>query len=131
MRSILPRVILGLAAVMFIVIGVWFMSDPSAVELIEVEAPTATAKTDVRAVYGGLDLAIGLYLAWCLASWRRTQQGLVLSTVAFACLLIGRVTGVILDGEQAPIFVNVLIVESLGFVLSAAALIAWRPADKP
>ena len=51
----LPRAVLALAAAVFGAAGALFLLHPAVVALAGIELTTATARNDVRAVYGGLE----------------------------------------------------------------------------
>lgn len=62
----LARAILLGSAIVFVGMGVGFLVVPIRyAAVVEISAPTATARTDLRATYGGFDLAFGLFLGLC------------------------------------------------------------------
>ena len=119
------RVVLGLGALLYLSLGVWFLIWPEALSLVGVSADNPAARTELRATYGGLELGLFAFLAWCACGGReRVRVGLVglgLSTLGFA---FGRVTGLVLDRPSEPIFLTLVGVEVLSTF--AAFAVAWK-----
>ena len=62
----LAKVGLAFTAVVFIGIGLGFLVVPVQwASVVDISLPTAMARTDFRATYGGFDLAIGVFLGLC------------------------------------------------------------------
>jgi len=126
MKSYLSgRVVLGLGALLYLSLGVWFLISPEALSLVGLSADNPAARTELRATYGGLELGLFVFLAWCAVGGReRVRIGLVglgLSTLGFA---VGRVTGLILDQPSEPIFATLVGVEVVSTI--AAFGVAWQ-----
>jgi len=103
--------------------GAAFLAWP--VELVApvgIELPSATARTDVRAVYGGLQLGLAAFLAYCAASPARTVVGLAATTACIAGLAAGRFLGVLVDGECTRTTLVYLSIEASSAAIAAAAL---------
>tara|TARA_R110002072_G_scaffold114709_2_gene244839 strand:+ start:839 stop:1261 length:423 start_codon:yes stop_codon:yes gene_type:complete len=119
------RVVLGLGALLYLTLGVWFLIWPEALSLVGLSADNPAARTELRATYGGLELGLFAFLTWCACGGReRVRVGLVglgLSTFGFA---IGRVTGLVLDRPPEPIFPLLVGVEVLSTL--AAWAVAWK-----
>ena len=119
---ILPRAALILAGLIFLALGVAFLLAPAAMMAsVDVALTTPLASGDVRAVYGGMQVASGvlLLLAARRADWVR--PGLLAAAVLFAGLFAGRVLGLLLDGPPSP-FGWLLAVAELGGLLLAVAI---------
>lgn len=116
------RVTLVLAGTIFVTIGFMFYYDPAYAALVGIELPGAAARADIRTVYGGLDMAIGLFAFW--AAWRRQTlyPGLVLMTLAFGCLVAGRCLAFVFDRPGPGIIVTLTVAETVGLVWCAAVL---------
>lgn len=103
--------------------GAAFLAWPvETVALVDIELPSPTARTDVRAVYGGLQLGLAAFLAYCAANPERTVVGLAATTACIAGLATGRFLGALVDGEIARITVVYLSIEAGSAALAAAAL---------
>jgi hypothetical protein len=88
-------------------------------ESVEIVLPTATARTDLRATYGGIDFAVGLYLAWCSLDPRRYGPGLALSAAALAGFVGGRLVGWAQEGRLSLLLTLLLVFEAAGTALCA------------
>lgn len=122
MRDAIPTLILALSALLFLAVGVAFVVSPQGLlERIQVDAPPGTALTDIRAVYGGLDFGVGVFLFYCLATGAR-RSGLVASTLVLVGLAGGRIVGIVVDPSQEPITYTLLASEVVGTVLSGIGL---------
>lgn len=69
------------------------------------------ALTDLRATYGGFQVAIGLYLAWCSRHATRVRTGLILLCVLLPAIALSRVVGLVIDAEPTGLLVGVLTFE--------------------
>ena len=76
---------------------------------------TPSAIIDVRATYGGLALGLGIWLVICTK--QNVRLGLVGSFAILASLIIGRVTGIALDGS-ANIFMQIFLAAEVLFLLA-------------
>jgi hypothetical protein len=124
----LPALALALGALGFIGFGLAFLLAPGLLGLVELDASTPSARSDVRAVYGGIELGVGAFLAVCArrAPWQRaglTAQALMLGGAA-----LGRVASVAADGLPRPLALGLGALELLGAVLTVVALRALREA---
>jgi Domain of unknown function (DUF4345) len=82
-----------------------------------------TALTDLRVMYGALQIAPGVF---CLASLRREawlEPALGLATITFACIPAIRLLGIALDGTANQYHLVALAIELSTFALAA---LAWR-----
>ena len=123
MKFSIARGILLLEAFVFIWIGLFFVVAPGTMlGYVEVEARTAVARTDIRAVYGGLDLGIGVLLLVGATQPAFLVYGLWTGSVVFGSLVVTRLLGLILDGSQAAITYYLLAFEIVGFLASGLAL---------
>ncbi|MFQ3200052.1 MAG: hypothetical protein ACI9SK_000765 [Zhongshania sp.] len=99
-------------------IGAWLLYDPGALEAYAgVVALTPTGVTELRAMYGGMELAIGCVtlLALLRPYWR--CHVLFLNGVILGGIAAGRLVGVLLDGN-----ISVYTLAVLSFELSAVAV---------
>lgn len=128
--TLIGRGVLGLGALLYLTLGVWLLIWPEGLGVVGLSAETPAARTELRATYGGLELGLFAFLAWCACGGReRLRVGLVglgLSTLGFA---FGRVIGIVWDQPPEPIFRTLVGVEVVSTV--AAGFAAWRlgPAD--
>jgi hypothetical protein len=119
----LARVTLWLGALAFAGIGIGFLVIPVRwAAVVDIVLPTATARTDLRATYGGFDLAIGVLLACCAlrADWLR--PGLVAFGLAAAGFGGGRLIGILVERTASRLMLGFLTIEIASVLVAAYAL---------
>lgn len=109
--------------ILWIAFGLYYFFQPEALaELAGVVATTPTAKTEIRAMYGGLEAAIGALAVTALV-WPRLMEGVL---VAMAVLTGGlgstRLLGVLIDSSGSTYTAGGLAFELLSCGLALAAL---------
>ena len=125
----LAQISLWLAAAAFAAAGATFTLAPGLLRLVELAPATPTARSDVRAVFGGLELGIAGALAVCARrpAWR--PVGLLLQGLAFGGLALGRLLSLGLDGVPGRITFALWMPELLGATLAVVALRRLRESD--
>ncbi len=125
----LPVLALGLGALGFIGFGLAFLLAPGLLGLVELDASTPSARSDVRAVYGGIELGVGVFLAVCVRrpAWHRA--GLTAQALTLGGAALGRVASLAADGLPRPLVLGLGALELLGAVLAVVALRALRDAS--
>ncbi len=119
-----PRGVLLVSAATFAFFGAWaFVSPASQVEMLEIGVPTATARADTRAQYGGFTLGMGVFLFVCFARRDWTAPGLAASAICLSCFVAARVLAVAVDGPVAPTIFYLMAGEGSGAILS---FVGWR-----
>ena len=112
-----------LQGIVFFGLGVWFLIEPttmaSAIGLIP-ESPAGF--TELRAVYGGLEIALGIFLVvtGCRANW--SEIGLWLLLSCYGGITTGRIIGILLD-QPDDIFTLELLSFEAGSLLIAILLV--------
>jgi hypothetical protein len=113
------RGLLFSCALVFIVVGAGFLLIPvQYAHVLEISLPTAMARTDVRATYGGLELGFGIFLVLCAfrPEWIRPGLwALALSTGGFAT---GRLTALLFEGTISNFMLVFLVIEILVTLLA-------------
>ena len=62
MSAVLPRLVLGAAAVLFAAFGLLFAVVPhQTARMVDIELPTNTATIDFIATYGGFQIGFGIF----------------------------------------------------------------------
>ena len=56
------QLLIIIAALIFLGFGVWFIIKPTALAGIGIEATSPSARTDIRATYGGFELGVAAFL---------------------------------------------------------------------
>jgi hypothetical protein len=123
------RVVTLLSGLLFAGFGAAFAAFPAAMSAyVGIELPTPTAATDVRAVYGGLEIGFGIFLLACAFSRTWGLAGLAAAALALAGLAAARVGGIVADGSPTPITFSLLAGELSGLAIAGGALLYERRA---
>jgi hypothetical protein len=113
------RIFLGVSALVWILYGLFCLANPSFLEgAAGVAASSATGTVELRAMYGGLQVAIGVLcvLGYTSAAWCHN----VLTTLGIltAGLGLGRLAGVVLGGGLSSYTTGALAFELAGAVVA-------------
>ncbi len=120
----LARFVLISSALVFLAVGVGFLVIPVEwASLTEISLPTAMSRTDLRATYGGLDFAVGVFLIVAARRNEWVRPGLLVLALAAAGFATGRVIGFIAEGSAGNLMLLFLAIE---FGVVAVALLALR-----
>ena len=114
-------VLLTLAGIGFLGFGLWLIVDPAGgLATVGIVAVNPAGLIELRALYGGLELGLGIYLLMCAAraDWRRA--GLWAVWLGNGGIGLTRLAGIASTGVFVPFFAYALVWE-LGF----AALALW------
>lgn len=121
------RIVLGLSALLWLPYGLYCFFAPGALaEIAGVTSGSPTGSIELRAMYGGLQLAIGsLALAGLLQESLRRPA---LVALLFLCggLFIARLAGAALEGELSA-YTRM----GLGFEIASAGLAGWALGRMP
>lgn len=115
------KIFLGLMAVAFCKVGVEALIDPQAVvSAVGIVLDNNSALSSIRAVYGGMHLVFGLFCAWGIFRDPRLPLTLV---VLYTCgFLIGRISGMIIDGTPNEFVSTWLVTEAVSLVIAVFLL---------
>ena len=93
--------IVGVATVLLALVGLVYPSQIMPFSNLAPLVPTnpAAAYGEIRAVYGGMLLALGGYTLWAATNPWRHRQLLNLVGTAWLCVFAGRMLGVAVDGS--------------------------------
>jgi len=117
------RILITLSALIFAFFGVWLFAVPTALEKIGIQLTTPEAFIDIRATYGGLEwgLASFLLVAQSKVDWHKA--GLLLSALCIGGFGLGRLSGILIEGEGTGLMWFFLAIE---VVWSAVLIWAYR-----
>ncbi|MDB4928939.1 MAG: hypothetical protein JWM10_1423 [Myxococcaceae bacterium] len=119
----LPKVALWIDALVFLALGVWLVVDPVAgLHGVDVTVRSPAGVTELRAMYGGLELGLGAFAA-CAAlrpAWR--VPALWAFTLAVGALGATRGLSSLLTDGHSPMLWKFVGVELVGTLLNVAAL---------
>jgi uncharacterized protein DUF4345 len=101
------KILLRLGALVLAIVGIGFLAVPVQwAAIVDIQLPTPTARTDLRATYGGFDLAVGVYLWLCSRREDWVRPGLVALGIVAAGFGGGRVLGMLVEGSAAPAMIG-------------------------
>jgi len=112
------------AALVFVIIGGGFLVAPVEwAAIADIVLPTAMARTDLRATYGGFNVGMGLFVACCAfrSEWMRPGVlGVALAAVGYGG---GRLVGIVVEGTASPVMLFFLVLE---VVIASIAFSVFR-----
>ncbi len=125
MDSRYPSVVLVVCAFVFLGTAIVFTVMPQEMFApLGLTVPVGAPLTELRAVYGGLEVAIGVFLLFCA---RRggvaLELGLLLSFLSFSGLAAYRGIGMGVDGPQVPMMSALLLAEAAGAMCALSGLL--------
>ena len=124
----LPYVALGLGALGFVGFGLAFLVAPGLLGVVELAPSTPSARSDVRAVYGGIELGVGVFLALCARRPTWVRVGLTVQALTLGGAATGRLASLAADGVPRPLVLGLGALELLGAVLTIVTLRSLRDA---
>lgn len=123
------KAFIAITGLMFAYYGAYLIVDPKQlVEIANFSIPENTALTEIRAMYGGLQLAIGLFMLICCKQNQLVRPCLLFMLLAFLCLAATRTLGLLIDPVDSGYNLSATIYESvsaglaLGFYLKLPRL---------
>ncbi len=119
----LARAFLIFNGIVFGSYGVLCLVDPSTVtDFTDMQLPTITATIEARAMYGGLQLTMGLLLLYCARQTPLIAHGLVVAIFIFAGLAGARAIGLAIDGGDSNYNLAATAYESICGVIAVLLL---------
>lgn len=121
----LIRGLLACSAILYAGIGTWTTVDPiGALADVGVGTLDSRGLVELRAMYGGLQLGMAAFLAWCLATPERARVGLTAATLTIGGLGLVRTLSWLAIGPEGALLPLLCVVE-LGCAGLGAAALAW------
>ena len=118
------RVMLGLLGLMWAGYGAWCFADPGMLrDVAGISASRASGSVDLRATYGGLQMAVGVLLLGGALRAAMTRQVLLMYGVLCAGIGLARLLGALLESEWSGYTVFALCFE-LGSALAVVVLLS-------
>lgn len=119
----LSQIFVGLMGLAFANTGIQTLISPQAVlNNVGIVLDNTSALSSMRAVYGGMHLAFGIF---CLIGiLKGTKPALTLIAIYTAGFVVGRLSGILIDGAPNQFVITWLIVEAV--CGSIAALLVWK-----
>lgn len=126
----LVRLYLALNGLFLAGYGIYCLINPALLgELTGLVIATPAALTEIRAMYGGLELGLGAFFLLSAVLPETTRQGLFCMLLCFGGLALSRAAGLLMDGATADGYnTGAVAYEGISAVL---ALIALRVLQRP
>ena len=119
------QIFLGLMALAFCKVGVETLIDPIPVLAnVGIDLTTTSALSSMRAVYGGMHLVFGVFCFYGI--FKQANMALTLVVLYTAGFVIGRVSGILMDGEPNEFVFTWLITETVSLIIAAFLLIKYK-----
>ena len=125
------RIFVGLCALLYAGFGAWAMFDVGgALAFMALEDPAVAALNDLRGSYGGINLAVGLYLLWVTIRAADCRIALTVVALLTAGYVAGRLVSIALDGMPPGVVLGYLALE-VTLAVVAYVLLKRLPATGP
>jgi hypothetical protein len=93
----MARVVLCLFGALYLVLGVWCIVAPEVTaRKVGLELVGGAGRSEFIVVYGGLEIALGVFFLWCGRDPALWRAGLFLALISSACLAIARTATLVL-----------------------------------
>jgi Domain of unknown function (DUF4345) len=93
---------------------------------VDVRARSARGTTELRAMYGGLELGLGAFFAAAAAKKEWSRPALLAQTLGLGALAASRLAGILRDHPRGQLMKVLFAAESAAAVLGAVALATRR-----
>jgi hypothetical protein len=121
MKTLFPKIFLGLMTLAFCKTGIESLIDPQAVlAQVGIVLDNPSALSSMRAVYGGLHLVIGL--CCFMGIFRNPETPLVIVVLYTIGFTIGRLSGILVDGAPNSFVMTWLITELFAGAMAGLSL---------
>ena len=129
MRVLIP-ILLWLSGLCFLGFGIAFLIAPVAtLAAAGVMTEGAIAATELRAFYGGVEVALGLLIIACAVQPARWRDGLWLTLACYGAIGLTRLAGMAIDGSDS-FFLRFAAATEVVFAL-ASVYALWRLPTTP
>lgn len=115
------KILVMVTALVFISYGVLFLLFPSCMLtwVTNSTVTTSSALIDIRATYGGMSLAVGIVLLLLARRAQTLGVGLTMTFILMLGMALGRIIGMLFDGQANQVMFVYLALELLVVVVSA------------
>lgn len=111
--------------------GIALLIFPGLLGVVGIKELSRSGEVEIRAVYGGLQIGLGLFFLLAFNRPRWARAGLVVQICSVGGLAIGRIFGLLVAGWAAKPFIYlILAVELILVILGANALIELNKTKK-
>lgn len=129
MKTLFPKILLGLLGIAFCKTGIETMLNPHAVlAQVGIVLDNASALSSMRAVYGGMHLVFGVFCLYGI--FKNPEAPLVLVALYVTGFVFGRLSGILLDGKPNAFVFTWMLIEIVTGALAIWSLMLLRKADE-
>jgi hypothetical protein len=123
------RLLLVIIGMSFVGFGAAFIAWPGDMaRIVSLALINSTARTDVRATYGGLEFGVGVFFLSCALRRDFVRVGLFASACVLVAMATARVVGLMLDGFWQPLQLVIVVFEAAGGVAATWGALFAKPA---
>ncbi|MBL7874950.1 MAG: DUF4345 domain-containing protein [Cyclobacteriaceae bacterium] len=124
------QIFLGLMGLAFCKVGIEALASPQAVlSNVGITLETVSAFSAMRAVYGGMHFVFGAFCFWGI--FKNIQAPLLLVALYTAGFVIGRLSGILMDGSPNSFVMTWLFTEVFSLLVSASLLYLLNKKGEP
>lgn len=117
-----PRVVLWLSGAGFLAFGLLFLVDPAGtIDTVGIRLDSAVSVIEIRAMYGGLEIGLGVFFFVAAFRERWVRAGLGAQILTMGGLAAGRGIGMLAAGQADRLMVLYLAVEIGAAVIGVLA----------
>ena len=128
---LLARLYLILTGIILAAYGAYCIYDPNVVaNLSGLVIPVATASIEIMAMYGGLQLALGIYFILCIRSTHAAKEGLLCMGICFLVIALTRGGGLLMHIDNSDYNRYALIYEVCSALVAFFLLYTLRSAPR-
>ena len=126
------RIVLTIMGILWIVFGLLGLISPAlVVGGVGIELGTADALAEARAMYGGAQIGIGLFLLYCSRAEGLLRPGLIALGLIAAGFGLARTFGIVVDGARGGLIFFALATEVIAVALAWISLTRRGAAQQP
>jgi hypothetical protein len=123
--KVATKIFLALMGLAFCKVGIEALVNPvSVLANVGIVLDNVSALSSMRAVYGGMHLIFGIFCFYGIFNY--TRMALTLVVLYTAGFVIGRLSGIAVDGEPNEFVWTWLITEGVSFVIATFLLIKHK-----
>lgn len=123
------RLVLVIFGLSFVGFGAAFIAYPGDMaSIVSIALVNVTARTDVRATYGGLEFGVGVFFLACAMRRDFVRVGLFASACVLVAMASSRFVGLLLDGFWQPLEILITVLEAAGGLVATWGALVAKPA---
>ena len=122
--------VLWISVLTWAAFGFWLLMSPTALAGVGIDVQNPTARAEIRAFYGGLELGVAVAILWL--GRRRVADGLRVALTSVGCVAVARLGGMVFEGFAVEPMMWVFFgLEATAAVLTTLALRTTSGSELP